>query len=99
MKPLFFAAVTILAGTLVACGGGGSSVAPPPPAGGFTNASLTGQYAFSMSGVDLNGAYIARVGSFTADGKGTITGGLEDLLSLGSGQPAGLVLGWRAWRF
>jgi hypothetical protein len=44
-----------------------------------------------MSGVDLNGAYLARVGSFTADGKGNITAGLEDLLSLGSGQPAGLV--------
>jgi hypothetical protein len=91
VRRLSWAAVTGLAGLLVACGGGGPSIAPPPPTGGFTNASLSGQYAFSMSGVDLTGAYIARVGSFTADGKGTITGGLEDVLSLSSGQLAGLV--------
>jgi hypothetical protein len=77
---------------LVACGGGGPSITPPPPTGGFTNASLKGQYAFSMSGVDAtNGAYIARVGSFTADGNGGITAGLEDVLSLGSGQAPALV--------
>ncbi|MGB7849028.1 MAG: hypothetical protein WBL63_25670 [Candidatus Acidiferrum sp.] len=80
-----------MAMTLVACGGGGATIPPPPPAGGFTNASLKGQYAFSMSGVDLSGAYISRVGSFTADGAGNISGGLEDVLSLGSGQAAGLV--------
>ena len=91
MRGLLCAAVAFLAGTLVACGGGGSGPPAPPPSGGFTNASLKGQYAFSMSGVDLNGAYIARAGSFSADGNGNITSGLEDLLSLGSGQAAGLV--------
>jgi hypothetical protein len=45
-----------------------------------------------MSGVELNGAYTARIGSFTADGSGNITGGLEDVLNLGSGQPASVVL-------
>ena len=90
MRRLSCAALALLALTLVACGGG-SNIAPPPPAGGFTAASLKGQYAFSMSGLDLSGAFIARVGSFTADGAGNITGGLEDLLDLGSGQPAGLV--------
>ncbi len=72
---------------LVACGGS-SSITPPPPAGNFSNASLHGQYAFSMSGtqggcnVNVNtcGAYIARVGSFVADGNGTITSGLEDVV-------------------
>lgn len=69
---------------LAACGGG-SSITPPPPAGGFTLASLQGQYAYSMSGVDLNGAYLARVGSFVADGKGSITAGLEDVIDGNSG--------------
>src|SRR5208283_2452297 len=72
---LFFA----LSLALAACGGS-SSVTPPPPAGGFTNASLQGQYAFSMSGVDPSGGYLARVGSFIADGNGGITSGLEDLV-------------------
>jgi hypothetical protein len=85
--PVVFGFVALM---MSACGGG-SGVQPPPPTGGFSNASLKGQYAFSMSGVDLTGAYIARVGSFTADGNGTITGGLEDILALSSGQPASIV--------
>lgn len=45
-----------------------------------------------MSGVDgVNGAYLARVGSFTADGSGHITGGLEDVLNLSSVVPASQV--------
>lgn len=91
MRHLFYAGVAALAIIMAACGGGGSSITPPPPTGGFSDASLNGQYAFSMSGVDLNGAYIARVGSFIADGAGHITGGLEDVLSMSSGQPAGEV--------
>jgi hypothetical protein len=91
VKTLCGTGVLLLAMILVACGGGGTNITPPPPTGGFTNASLKGQYAFSMSGVDPSGAFISRVGSFTADGAGNITGGLEDVLSLGSGQAAGLV--------
>jgi hypothetical protein len=71
---------------LAACGGGGSNVPPPPPSGSFTLASLKGQYAFSMSGVDPSGAFIARIGSFNADGAGNIISGLEDVLSLANGQ-------------
>ncbi|HET7108427.1 MAG TPA: hypothetical protein VFI38_16555 [Candidatus Acidoferrum sp.] len=89
MKRFFPAAAIALAGCLAACGGNGSNITPPPPSGNFSNASLNGQYAFSMNGVDLNsGAFIARVGSFAADGQGHITTGLEDLLDLGSGSPA-----------
>jgi hypothetical protein len=88
VRRLFWAGIAAQTLSLVACGGGGSNITPPPPSGNFSDASLNGQYAFSMSGVDLTGAYIARVGSFTADGTGHITGGLEDVLSLGSGQPA-----------
>lgn len=73
-----------IATTLAACGGG-SNITPPPPTGNFSNASLKGQYGFSMSGIDTNGAYIARIGSFVADGSGSITAGLEDLVQGSSG--------------
>ena len=69
-----------------ACGGGGSNPTPPPPTGNFSNASLKGQYAFSMSGSDFNGEFLARVGSFIADGNGGITGGIEDVNTAGGGQ-------------
>lgn len=62
-----------------ACGGG-STPSPPPPTGNFSNASLKGQYAFSMSGTNVStGAFFARVGSFIADGNGNITAGIEDV--------------------
>jgi hypothetical protein len=82
-------AALFLAFYVVACGGGHAPITPPPPAGNFSDASLLGQYAFAMSGVDgASGAYVARVGSFTADGSGQITGGLEDVLNLGNAVPA-----------
>lgn len=61
-----------------ACSGGGSGPTPPPPTGGFSNADLNGQYAFLMSGTDING-FFGRVGVFVADGNGHITGGIEDV--------------------
>jgi len=72
-----------------ACGGGGSTaVAPPPPVGPFTDLNLKGQYAFVTNGelVTANGETgFARMGSFTADGAGNITGGIEDANTLGFG--------------
>jgi hypothetical protein len=72
----------------VACGSSGSSNPTTPPAtGNFSNASLQGTYSFSMSGTDASaspGAFIARVGSFTADGKGNITAGMEDVTDAGA---------------
>src|SRR5215471_3959339 len=63
-----------------ACSGGGSTQPPPPPTGNFSNASLKGQYAFFMSGTNAaSGAFFARAGSFTADGNGNISTGLEDV--------------------
>jgi len=65
-----------------ACSGGGTTVAPPPPTGPFSNASLKGQYAFSMIGTEVSNSgefSLTRVGSFTADGKGDVTGGAEDV--------------------
>ena len=66
----------------VGCGGGGSNPPPPPPPGKFSNASLSGQYAFSMTGTELcagSGNLFSRIGTFTADGHGNITTGLEDI--------------------
>jgi hypothetical protein len=87
MKALILAAVAALALLSVSCGGGGSSFpTPPPPTGKFSNASLKGTYAFSMSGTDASvnvGAFIARVGSFVADGSGNISMGMEDILDGG----------------
>src|ERR1700674_5047957 len=87
MKPLTFPAVAALALLTVSCGGGGSSFpTPPPPTGGFSAASLQGSYSFSMSGTDASaspGAFIARAGSFNADGKGNITAAMEDVSDAG----------------
>ena len=61
----------------VGCSGNGSSTTTPPPQLGFTNSSLKGQFAFTMSGQAPDG-FIARIGTFIADGNGGITaGGIE----------------------
>ena len=65
-----------------ACSGSGAPPPPPAPTGNFSNSSLKGSYAFSMAGTDASnnpGAFLARVGSFTADGAGNITAAEEDL--------------------
>src|SRR5882762_7349527 len=83
MNRLLLALVSAAALWTAACsGGGGQTVPPPPPAGNFSNASLNGQYAFVTSGEVFTGTTVtslARVGSFTADGQGHITGGVEDV--------------------
>ena len=86
MKRALVLAVASFAAFAAACGGGGGSPnpPPPPPATGFSLASLSGQYAFEMSGTDLNAAFIARVGSFTADGAGNLSAAVEDVNDAGS---------------
>ncbi len=70
-----------------ACGNSGSVQTPPPPVGGFTNASLKGQYVFSMSGSDTaTGDFFARIGVFVADGQGGISSGVEDVNTPVGGQ-------------
>jgi hypothetical protein len=81
VKRLTLFAATLGALLSAACGGGsGSNGNPPPPVGKFTLASLKGNFAFSMTGEDLNnGGFITRAGSFVADGNGNITSAIEDL--------------------
>lgn len=67
-----------------ACSGNGTTITPPPPNNGFSNSDLSGQYAFSMTGTTFNAQSLVtepytRVGSFIADGKGGISGGVEDV--------------------
>jgi hypothetical protein len=86
MNRLLLLLALFVAILLAACSGGGSTPTPPPPTGNFSNSSLKGQYAFSMNGSDINGEFLARVGSFTADGNGGITGGIEDVNTAATGQ-------------
>ena len=55
------AVAALIGGAMILSGCGGSGKTPLPPTGGFSVASLKGQYGFSMSGLDLSGAYLARV--------------------------------------
>lgn len=88
MKRLALLVSFALVSLTTACGGGGGSnpgpppPPPPPPGAKFSNASLAGQYAFSMTGTELcsgQGSFFGRAGTFTADGNGNITAGLEDV--------------------
>ena len=89
MKRLLLLTAILGASFGAACSGGGSSIPPPPPPVGFSNASLKGSYGFSMVGTDPStGAQIARIGSFNADGNGSITAALEDVTDGGSSSPA-----------
>ncbi len=76
-----------------ACSNNGTTITPPPPPGPFSNESLNGQYAFSMTGSEIASSNMTtsnlftRVGSFTANGKGVITAGAEDItLATGSNE-------------
>jgi len=77
---LFLLATLLLALTMAACGGSSFTPPPPPGNGPFSNASLSGSYAFTMTGNDANGFFFMRAGSLVADGKGNFTG-IEDVNS------------------
>jgi hypothetical protein len=63
---------------MFSAGCGGNSTSTPTPTGGFTNASISGTYAFSFSGNDASG-FFAVAGSLSANGAGQITSGLVDI--------------------
>lgn len=90
---LCFAIATLVA--LAGCGGGGGasvSGASGTSGGGTTgsggatspNSVLSGKYAFSFTGTATNtGAPLFLAGSFTADGAGNISVGVEDINQIG----------------
>jgi len=69
--------------TAVAQDSPSSSSAPlPVTISGYTTSSLQGRFAFSIAGKILSGPSAGtfyRAGSFSADGAGNLTGGLEDI--------------------
>src|SRR5216684_4597166 len=75
----FLLTATIALVVITGCGGG-NSIRFPPPVGGFTNANLSGPFAFSYTGSDPSG-FLAVAGSFVADGAGNITSGTQDINS------------------
>ncbi len=76
---LLFLGVGSLALSL-ACGGGGSGKGSSGGgSGGFTNASLSGHYAYQVKGYSLpSQSPFSEAGVFTADGSGHITSGTDD---------------------
>jgi len=60
------------------CGNSSSSSNVVAPPSGSNNALLQGQYAFEFAGQN-GGGFLTAIGSFTADGQGKITAGLEDV--------------------
>jgi hypothetical protein len=71
----------------VGCGTGGPTPPPPPPVKAFSNASLTGSYAYTLGGSDLSpvgGTPYVRSGAFVADGNGNITSGEDDFVQADS---------------
>jgi len=80
MKNTFVIALVLSLASLSGCSAssgsnGGSSIIPPVQAqSGYSNASLTGTYAFAFgSRADMD----VYVGTFNADGNGNITGTLK----------------------
>src|SRR5437763_4640571 len=81
MRQLSFAFGLVILTFCVACGSGSKSPIFVPK-GNFSNASLSGQYVYQISGFDFringNGLPYREAGVFVADGNGNITGGADD---------------------
>jgi hypothetical protein len=75
---------------LLSCGNGSTVIHTPPPTGNFSNASLNGQYVYSLSGNALisassnSSAPYSESGVFTADGNGHLTNGTDDFAQNGN---------------
>jgi hypothetical protein len=71
-----------------ACGSNSGSVTGFVPRGKFSNASLSGQYVYQISGLNFsvnpNGDPYREAGVFVADGRGNLTSGIDDFAE-GSG--------------
>jgi len=93
MKRLLVAFSVVAALWSASCSSGGPAIQPPPPAGKFGVTNLKGTYAFTTSGEVCAGCQVAatpmaRAGSFVADGKGGITGGVYDVAIQGGATSA-----------
>jgi hypothetical protein len=85
---LFWIALSLL---WLGLGCSSSSITVPPQsgaAGGFSNASLKGNYTYTLGGSYFNSSsnngFYLRSGTFVADGSGHITSGVDDFVQAGS---------------
>jgi len=93
MRKILLTLISFVAlSALVACGGGSSNNnigIPSSPSGGnpagFSNASLSGNYVYAVSGLSANNSF-AVAGVFTADGNGNVTSGVRDTVNDAGGQ-------------
>ena len=68
----------------VACGTS-NNTSVISPTGNYSNASISGQYVYQFSGIDLSTSLsYVRSGVFTADGAGNITSGTDDFTEGGT---------------
>ena len=74
--------IVVIACTLLMAGCGSNAKLAPAPTGSFTNNSLSGTYAFLVTGTNSFG-FLTIAGSLVADGSGHITSGIEDINSGG----------------
>jgi hypothetical protein len=97
MKRLLVALTMAAAFWGAACSNGGGTTVLPPPPGGFSPADLNGTYVFVTNGEVFTGGLsatpLARVGTFTANGSGAITGGVEDVNAAGTATNGSLITG------
>ena len=77
-------AASAVALVLTACGNNASTTTTTGNTSTLAASDFAGPFVFSMSGTDPNDGDYSIAGTFTADGKGNITGGIADF-NLGSG--------------
>ena len=75
LRCLAVSAVTL---ALTACGNNSSSTSTTSTTATLMTSDLSGAYVFTVKGTDPNDGDYAIAGTFTADGKGNITGGVAD---------------------
>ena len=96
MRQLSFAFGLVTLTFCLACGSGSKSPIFVPK-GNFSNASLSGQYVYQISGFDFringNGLPYREAGVFVADGNGNITGGADDFSEGSAGVSSTRLLG------
>ena len=92
MKKFFVFFTVVSFSFLTACGGGSSSTTTGgggggggggfTPQGNFSVASLSGQYTYQLTGTAITSGFpaFAESGVFTADGKGNLTAGTDDVV-------------------
>ena len=76
----FILASKAATGTLIEFDGNGTAAGSfeLQDSSAFNNASLTGNYIFQFGGMDSSANPMGKIGLFTSDGAGNITGGSED---------------------